>query len=89
MNANLKDQGALLFFCFTSFKHFVPKISAARASAEWIDHRPALVTLAGCKSDEEADRRVIYLLRSMLVLEPVEGTSFVTFCQVVETIISS
>ena len=65
MNANLKDQGALLFFCFTSFKHFVPKISAARASAEWIDHRTALSQ--GCKSEDER-KHVIDLLRSILVL---------------------
>ena len=68
-NESLKDRGTpvYLFICGTLFKHFVPEISAARASAEWMNYRTGLVQI--CKSEEEADC-VIDLLRSMLILDP-------------------
>jgi hypothetical protein len=82
-NEYLRGRGEVrcLFFkiCFTLFKHFVPEISAARASAEWSDDRPFLVK--ACKSEEEADC-LIELLRSMLVIDPAERPSV---CQVMES----
>ena len=88
-NEYLKDQGApVCFFFFFAlpwpYYYSVPEISAARASAEWINRRPALVR--SCKSEEEADsdRVILDLLRSMLVLDPAERP-FVRHWQVIET----